>query len=70
MSGPFAYWDESVRALADVYDAIQHNTNVLLRVNGNTPDDPEPYPRPNGEPAVVEELSMAELFERTKGFNT
>lgn len=69
MSGPFAFWDESVAVLANIYDAIQMNTTVLLKVNGNTPDDPIPYPRPSSEPVEVEELSMAELFARTKGFN-
>lgn len=70
MSGPFAYWNESVNVLADVYDAISLNTHVLLKVNGNTPDDLVPYPRPSSGPEEVEELSMAELFERTKGFNS
>lgn len=57
MSGDAAYWDEHVEMTAKVYDAVERNNYYLLKVNGNDPDAPEPFPRP-GVSADPETISL------------
>jgi hypothetical protein len=60
LSGPAAYWDEQTELTALLYDAIERLTYYTLRVNGNEPDVPEPYPRPGQHPQV-DEITLADF---------
>lgn len=42
-------WSADTYVMADLYDAIQQNTHVLVRANGGKPKQPPRYPRPGAK---------------------
>lgn len=74
-AGEFAYWDERMNALANIYDAIERLNYYTVRVQTeDRVDKPTPYPRPE-KPMTAAEVDaavrdgMQSLITQLEGLN-
>jgi len=59
-------WDANTYLLADLYDAIQQNSALLIAVNSDKHEVPEipPYPRPSDKPVEKPTQSLDDFASK------